>query len=229
MPIRAASFIFFIATLSVFSEVEEDLTLGIETVTGLRSNYLYRGFQLADSTLEAQAETEITLSEDYFLGLAAWHVAESSDDFAETAFGISLRRDFEDFSLTASLDYHLFSESLFQDGIDLGAKAQWFINDDWDFAAKAHYDFGAEGAYFALEGGWSHPLTEDLFLSAESGISAVSSYYERSGMNDFYGRLSLTYNVNSFLSLTPFAGYSLGIHSEATDEAFAGIWLAVSF
>ena len=229
VPVRAASLIFFLGVLPLFCEVEDDLTLGIETVTGLRSNYIYRGFQLADATLEAQAETEITLSEDYSLGLAAWHVAESSGDFAETAFGFSFRRDFEDFSLTASLDYHFFSESLFEDGVDLGAKAQWFITDDWDVAAKAHYDFGAEGAYFAIEGGWSHPLTEDFFLAAESGVSAVSSYYERSGLNDFYGRLSLTYNINSFLSITPFAGYSLGIDSEANDEAFAGIWLAVSF
>lgn len=216
-------------SLSLFAEVEGDLTLGIETVTGLRSNYIYRGFQLADSTLEAQAETEIALGEEFFLGLAAWHIAESSGDFAETTFEVSLRRDFQDFSLTASFGYHLFSESLFQDGVDLGTKAQWFINDNWDLAAKAHYDFGAEGAYYAIEGGWSQPISEDFFIAVESGVSAVSSYYQRSGMNDFYGRLSLTYNVNSFLSLTPFAGYSLGIHDDSTDEAFAGIWLAVSF
>lgn len=224
------SFLTLLAALSsLYAEVEDDLTLGIETVTGLRSNYVYRGFQLAESTLEAQVETEIALGGDSFLGLAAWHVAESSADFAETAFGVSLRRDFEDISLTASLDYHFFSESLFQDGVDLGAKMQWFLNDNWDVTAKAHYDFGAEGAYFALEGGWSRPFTGDLFIAAESGLSAVGSYYERSGMNDFYGRLSLTYNVNSFLSLTPFAGYSLGLHDEAEDEAFAGVWFAVSF
>ncbi|WP_411847181.1 hypothetical protein AAFN60_07050 [Roseibacillus persicicus] len=219
----------FLVPLPLLAEVEDDLTLGIETVTGLRSAYNYRGFQLADATLETQIETEITLGEGYALGLVAWHVAESSDDFAETAFGVSLRRDFEEVSLTASLDYHLFSESLFEDGVDLGLKAQWLLDENWDLAAKAHYDFGAEGTYFALEGGWSHPLSEDLFIAAESGISAVGDYYERSGMNDFYGRLSLTYNVNSFLSLTPFAGYSIGLSDGADDEAYAGIWLAVSF
>ena len=229
VPVRAASLLFFLAILPVFSEVEDDLTLGIETVTGLRSDYIYRGFKLADSTLEAQAETEITLNADFSLGLAAWTIAEISDDFAETGFGVSLIRDFENFSLTASLDYHLFSESVFEDGVDLGVAAQWLITDDWDLTAKTNYDFGAEGAYFALEGGWSRPLTEDLFLSAEAGVSAVSSYFGREGFNDFYGRLSLTYNINSFLSITPFAGYSLGIDSEATDEAYAGIWLAVSF
>lgn len=222
--------LFLLATLLPLAGQEgDDLTLGIETVTGLRSNYVSRGFQLADATLETQVETEIALGGDSFLGLAAWHVAESSGDFSETSFGFNFRQDFEKVSLTASLDYRLFSESLFQDGVDLGIKAQWFLNDDWDLAAKAHYNFGAEGAYYAVEGGWSQPLTEDLFVAIESGVSAVSSYFERNGLNDFYGRVSVTYNINSFLSLTPYAGYSIGLHSDAGDEAFAGIWLAVSF
>lgn len=218
-----------IAWLPLQAEVEDDLPLGIETVTGLRSNYVSRGFQLADVTLETQAETEITLGNDSFLGLAAWHVAESSGDFSETAIGVNLRRDFEDFSLTASLDYRFFSESLFQNGVDLGIKAQWFLDENWDLGVEAHYDSGAEGAYFAFEAAWSQPLSEKLFIAAESGVSIVSNYYERNGANDFYGRLSLTYNVNSFLSLSPFAGYSVDLTDNATDEAYAGVWLAVSF
>ena len=229
MPARAISLLFFLGILPIFSEVEDDLTLGIETVTGLRSNYIYRGFKLADSTLEAQAETQITLSSEYSLGLAAWTVAETSGDFAETGLSVDLSRDFGDFSLTASLGYRFFSETFFEDGVDLGLEAQWFITDDWNLIAKANYDFGAKGSYFAIEGGWSHPLSEDLFISAQSGVSAVNSYFGRDGLNDFYGRLSLTYNINSFLSISPFAGYSLGLDSEASDEAFVGIWLAVSF
>lgn len=226
---RAFSLFLLFASLPLFAEIEEDLTLGIETVTGLRSNYIYRGFQLADATLEVQAETEITLDQNWSVGLAAWHVTESSGDFSETALGANLRRDFGNVSLTASLDYHSFSESLFQDGIDLGAKAQWFFAEDWDLTAKAHYDFGANGAYFALEGGWSKPLNEDFFVAAETGISAVDSYYGRSGLNNFYGRLTLTYNINSFLSLSPFVGYTIAIDDDASDEAYTGIWLAVSF
>ena len=229
MSARLLFAFFFVTSLSSFGEIEEELILGIEAVTGLRSNYIYRGFQLAGATLETQIETEITLNKDTSLGLAAWHVAESSGDFSETVLGVNLRRDYESFNVTASVDYHAFSESLFQDGVDLGLQARWLLTDDWDLTAKAHYDFGAEGSYFALEGGWSRPVNDDLFLSAHSGISAVNSYYERSGINDFYGRISLTYNVNSILSLSPFAGYSLGLADEGSDEAYAGVWLAVSF
>lgn len=226
---RAFFALFLLLSLDLSAEVEEDLTLGIESVTGLRSGYVSRGFALADAVLEAQVETEVALGDDSFLGIAAWHVAESSGAFAETALGLSLARDFENLRLTASLDYHSFSESVFRDGFDLGVQAQWFFGDDWDLGAKAHYDFAAQGSYFALEGGWSRPLSEDLYLAAESGVSAVSDYYERSGANDFYGRLSLTYNVNSFLSLTPFVGYSLGLADDSNNETYAGLWLAVSF
>lgn len=226
---RAFAALFLALCFAVSAEVEEDLVLGIESVTGLRSSYVYRGFALADAVLETQVETEVALGQDYFLGIAAWHVAESSGPFAETALGLSLSREFEGFRLTTSLDYHSFSESLFRDGLDLGVAGQWFFGKDWDLGVQAHYDFAAEGSYFALEGGWSRPLSEDLFLSAESGVSAVSDYYERSGANDFYGRLALTYNVNSFLSLTPFVGYSLGLDDNSIRETFAGIWLAVSF
>ncbi len=212
------------------ADVEDDLVWGIETVTGLRSDYIFRGFELADATLEAQIETEISLGDDLFLGLAAWHIAESGDDFSETSFGLNLRRDWKDFSLTGSLDYRFYnSESLFDDGADLGVKAQWFFGQDWEIAAKANYDFGAEGAYFAVEGSWSQPLNEKTFIEIETGLSAVTSYYERSGINDFYGKVSLTYNLNSFLSVTPFVGFSLGLADEASEHVYLGIWSAVSF
>jgi len=213
----------------LFADNQDDLFLGIESVTGLRSDYIYRGFQLADASLDVQIETEIALENDLFVGLAAWHVAESSGDFSETAFGVSLHRNVANYRFSGSLDYRSFSESFFDDGVDLGIKAQWLPNENWDFAARAHYDFGVEGSYFAIEGGWSHPLTKDLFIAAETGISAVSDYLDRDGLNDFNGRVSLTYNINSYLSLTPFVGYSIALASEADDEAYAGVWLAVSF
>ena len=226
-PLSVACLLLPFATLT--AEVEDDLTLGIETVTGFRSDYVYRGFKLADATLEAQVATEVALGEDRYLAVSAWHLAESSDNFSETGLGLALLTDWEDFRFGVSLDYRAYSGTFFDDGIDLGLEAFWHPSADWKLGAEAHYDFGAEGSYFAFEGGWSKPLNKDLFLAAETGVSVVSDYYERDGFNDFYGRLSLTYNVNSFLSLTPFVGYSVALADEASDEIFAGLWLAVSF
>ncbi|MDP0490863.1 MAG: hypothetical protein Q7Q71_07430 [Verrucomicrobiota bacterium JB023] len=211
------------------AEVEDDLTLGIETVTGIRSHYLYRGFDVADATMDFQIETEIGLGRDFFLGLAGWHAAESSGDFSESAFSIDLHRDWEDIRLTASAAYHAFSGSFLENGMDTGLAATWYWDDSWDIGLELHYDFGAEAFYSDLIIGWSQPLGEDLFLSAQAGVSAAADYYEQSGPKDLHGRLSLTYNINSFLSVTPFTGFSLGLDSEAGDHAYAGLWLAVSF
>ncbi len=210
-------------------ESDDDLTLGIEAVTGMRTSYIYRGFQLSEASLEIQLASELALRENIFLGLTAWHITESGNSFTESAFGISLSREWELFQVTASLEYHAFENSLFKDGLDVGITANWFIDENWDLAAKGYYDFGAEGIYTAIELNWSQPISEKAYLSTQAGISAHENYYNRSGLNDFYGRLSLTYNVNSFLSLTPFAGYSLSLEEDASDEAYAGIWLAVSF
>ncbi|MBK1835100.1 hypothetical protein [Roseibacillus ishigakijimensis] len=230
LPVFARAFLLLPLGLApLLAARNPHLPLGVESLTGLRSSYLYRGFELAEVTLEGQLETEVTLSDQFSLGLAAWHLAESSDNFSESAFGLSLRRDWEEVSLSASLDYRAYSGSLFEDGLDAGLQAQWFFAEDWDLAWESHYDFGAEGSYHAFSLAWSHPFGDELFLSAHGGISAVSSYYERDGLNDLHTRLSLTYNLNSYLSITPFVGTSLGLQEGVADDVFAGVWLAVTF
>lgn len=219
----------YAGVLPSHGEVENDLTLGIEAVTGYRSAYIQRGFKLADGILDFQLETEVALGGDRYLGLAGWHAAESGDDFSETAFALDLRQEFDALRFIASVEYHTYAESLFEDGLDLGFSATWFPHENWDLGAEVHYDTGAEGLYAAAEAGWSQPVNKSLFLAIESGISITSDYYERSGANDIYGRLSLTYNVNSFLSLTPFTGVSIGLDDEADTEAYGGFWFAVSF
>ena len=62
-----------------------------------------------------------------------------------------------------------------------------------------------------------------------AGVSIVEDFYGVSGFNDFYGRVSVTYNINSILSLTPFAGWSVEIEDNDGNEVFGGLWLEISF
>ncbi|MDP7106894.1 MAG: hypothetical protein QGH41_07430, partial [Roseibacillus sp.] len=55
----AASF----ATSPLFADLEDDIPLGIEAVTGIRSDYVYRGFNLADVVMDFQLETSIVLDD----------------------------------------------------------------------------------------------------------------------------------------------------------------------
>lgn len=229
MQFRLVSILSFLACLPLAAEVEKDLTLGIETLTGLRSAYIDRGFQLADSVLEFQVESEIALGDGYAIPLAAWTIAESGGEFSETSLSAGLQKNWENFQVSAFIDYRLFENSIFRDGFDLGLEAKWFLGDHWDLGVEARYNFGAEGSYYAFEGGYSKPLSEDFFIAVESGISATEGYFDRSGLNDFYGRVSLTYNVNSFLALSPFVGFSLGLDGNGDDQGYTGLWVAVSF
>ena len=115
--------------------------------------------------------------------------------------------------------------------MDLGAFITLYPTEDWDVTFGAYHDFGADGWYVNAETGWSTRIGEDSFLDLKSGVSWVDGYYGRSGMNDFYGRASVTYNVNSAVSLTPFLGWSMEIDDDNGDgdELFGGLWLELVF
>ena len=71
--------------LPASAEIESDIPLGIEAVTGIRSGYVHRGFDLADTSLEFQFAGEVTLSNENSLHFGLSHLAESDGDFSETA------------------------------------------------------------------------------------------------------------------------------------------------
>jgi len=212
------------------AEVENDLTLGIEAVTGLRSDYVYRGFHLAGTTLDFQAEAELALTNDTFLSLGGWLAAEVGGEFSELSGMADLSHNLDErFTLGATLAYRSFQETFFRSGVDLGPYLTFRPTDDWAFTVGAYRDFGASSWYAHAEALWSRRLTDDAFLDVRGGVSVVDGYYERSGFNDFYGRASLTYNVNRIVSLTPFLGWSLELLDGDGSEVLGGLWFEVSF
>ncbi|MGE9268968.1 MAG: hypothetical protein ACQKBY_12800 [Verrucomicrobiales bacterium] len=211
----------------------DDIPIGIEAVTGLRSGYLYRGFKLADTALDFQIETEIALSEDTFLNTGAWHLAESDGDFSESGVFLDFRHALtEKWILGSSLLYRNFDHAVFDSGVDAGLSLSYQINDSWDWKSTASYDFGAEGFYASSDLRWSYVVSDSSFLNLLGGLSAVSDYYGRDGLNDLYLRLTYTYAFNERIALTPFIGGSFVFDDEgylSDDEAYGGIWFEVNF
>ena len=154
------------------ADVSKEIQLGVEAVAGYRSGYVYRGFELAESTIDFQVETEIALS-----------------------------------------------------------NRTWQFNDDFSTTAGVYYDFGAEAWYGNAETQWSKAISEKTFLALNTGISYVDDYYGRDGINDAYGRLSLTHHLSDTVSITPYLGGSLLLDSSdaGDDQAFAGLWFEVRF
>lgn len=229
----------FLLPCNVPADVSKEIQLGVEAVAGYRSGYVYRGFELAESTIDFQVETEIALSNRTSLNLGSWYATENGKgDFDESAFFSHLRfKQTDQLTIGLSASYRHFGNfssplsAVFKDGVDVGTFASWQFNDDFNATAGAYYDFGAEAWYGNAETQWSKAISGKTFVSLNTGISYVDDYYGRDGMNDAYGRLSLTHHLSETVSITPYLGGSLLLDSSdaGDDQAFAGLWFEVRF
>ena len=219
--------------MSISAEVENDIQWGVEAVTGYRSNYVYRGFELSESTLDFQLEAEFALTNNLALNVGGWYATETGNgDFDEAAGFLKLHHQTtEHLTLGLRGTYRDFNNSFFEEGVDVGAYASWEFCRGFDITLGGSYDTGAEGWYGHLETNWTKPLNNKTFFSLQTGISAVDDYYGRDGFNDVYGRVSLTYNISDTVSVTPFVGGSALLDSDdiGDDTAFGGIWFEVRF
>ena len=218
----------FLAAPTSTQAHDSEIPYGIEIVTGYRSDYVYRGFSLADDLIEIQIGTEIALSDEWLLDLGAWYGGGSrSFEEISAAFGIRYDQDSWDVGLDAS--WRGYDHAFFQDGIDFGPYFNWRPNADWRIGAGVSYDTGPDGWYGKLEAEWSKPVGSDSFVSILGGASATSNYYGRGGFNDFYTRLGWTYGVNESVAFTPFVGSSVPLYSGGSTRLFAGLWFEVNF
>lgn len=212
------------------AEEEPDIPLGLEVLTGYRTAYVDRGFKLASDLIEVQLGGELALSDILMLEFGGWYgTGTGSGSFDQTEGFLSLRYDAENWDVSLDTSYRGYSHPVFEDGFLLGPSANWYPNDDWRVGALLHHDTGASGWYGAVETAWSQPTGRDSFVSALIGVSAVSDFYGRDGLNDAYGRLSWTYQFNRHVAVTPFLGTSVGLDSAASDHLFGGLWFEVNF
>jgi len=220
-------------SMSVSAEIENEVQWGVEGVTGYRSNYVYRGFELSESTIDFQLEAEVALSDSLSLNIGGWYATETGNgNFDESAGFLKLHyQATEHFTLGTSATYRNFNQSLFREGVDLGVFATWQFCRDFGITLGGYYDTGAEGWYGNMESNWTKPISDTAFVSLQTGVSAVDGYYGRDGFNDVYGRISLTYNITEAVSVTPYFGGSALLDSNdlGDDNAFGGIWFVVRF
>lgn len=213
------------------AELDSEIPLGIEAATGFRSSYVYRGFELAETSLEFQLAGEFTLSNETAIGFGLSHLAESSNSFAETSGYFELLHDFNDrWLIGAGLTFRDRRSSLLDGGVDAGIFARYRVNDDWSVRSDLNYDFGNEGLYFATEISWSQPLSEDAYIEWQTGVSLVQDYLGENGFNDLFSRFTLNYQISDQIAISPFVGTSLQLGGGArSDRFFGGLYFQVIF
>ncbi len=227
-------------SLQAVQAQSDELKFGIETVTGVRGSYNYRGFELADSTFDFQLETEVTINDNTFLNLGAWYATETGEgDFNESAIYARLRStrsDSLDLGISTTYrDVDQGSERILstriRDGLEIGTFATWYFNDNLSSTAGVYYDSGATGLYSNIELSYSQVISEKSFFSIKAGVSYVDGYYDRNGLNDAYARISVTYHISDTVSIAPFAGTSILLDNDdaGDDTNYLGLWFEVSF
>ena len=228
---KAATALLSLGLLPIQAEIENEIPWGIETVAGIRSAYVYRGAELAETSQDLQIEAEISLSNETSFSVGLWHLSESSGDFSESGLFLDLRHDLDPKTqIGTSLTYRNFRNSALDSGLDFGVFASYRFNDLWDTKVGIYYDTGNDAFYANAELRWSKPLSEDAFISFDNGISFVSDYLNRDGLNDLYGRLSLTYAISETVAITPFVGWSIQLDdSNVSDPVYAGVWFEFIF
>lgn len=207
----------------------QELKLGIEAVTGYRSEYVFRGIKLADNVLDFQLQAEIALSNHWILNLGGWY-ATNSDKFTEPAEFAELRYETKEYASGITVTGMQPKHTVLGSGADFSPFFTWHATKDANLTAGIAYDTAAKGWYEYLEAGWTRPLNDSSFFSVLAGASTVQGYYNRNGGNDAYARLEYTYNINRAVSFTPFVGTSISLASQSgSDRFFGGAWFEVNF
>lgn len=209
----------------------DSLPLGVEVVTGYRSEYIQKGYRLAQDVFEAQIEAEIALSNEWVLNLGGWYAGATGDgSFSETAFFFDIAYDTPEWTAGVRTTFRDFDNALFEDGVEIQPVFVWHLHEDWDLSFSAAYDTGADGWYGAAEVEWTKPTGDSSFISVLAGTGVTSDWYRETGWHDVHARISWTYAINRHVAVTPFAGASVPLSSgEADGGIFGGVWFEVNF
>jgi hypothetical protein len=211
-------------------EEEKNDIHGIEALASWRSEYVYRGFSLASSSMEFQLAAQIALSDDYSLDTGVYYGTETGQGtFSELTGFANLIKSAGDFTYSAKLAYHEYGQSIFDSGVDLGLSVRYQMNDNFDVSGTMSYDTGAEGFYFESKLSYYEEVDTDSYLVWDTGVSAVAEYYDRDGIHHAFSKLSYTYNINDSVSVSPYVSAVLGIHEETKNHLLGGVYFAVSF
>ena len=209
---------------------EEKGGVGFEALTSWRSEYVYRGFSLASSSMEFQLAAQIALSDTDSIDAGIYYGSETGrGSFSELTGFLDYSRVLGKFTYSGKLAYREYGESFFKSGMDLGLSVGYQINEAFDVTGKVSYDSGADGFYVESKVSYYEEVNSDSYFVWDVGISAVGDYYDRDGIHHAFSKMAYTYNINDTVSVSPYVSGVLGIHEDVKNHLFGGVYFAVNF
>lgn len=208
---------------------QDDIPYGLEFVSGIRASYHQNGIVLADNLIDLQLQSNITLAEDVFLNIALWQGAEISGDFQEFGAVGGITKIYDKFSLSGEVAVTSYESDIVEGGVELSLVGEYVVAENVFIFGSLGYHSGAETVLANLGGNGSVVVTDDSFLEWKAVFHLADSYFSREGLYDLTTRVSYTYNLNSFLSVTPFLSASIPLEGDADFNLSAGLWMEVFF
>lgn len=232
--------------------IEECVDLGGEISVGWMSEYYYKGFQFADSSVWADVNytfeglaVPVTVGVFYVNGIDTHSIFPNTDQgelYVSAAVGT-----FAGFEVNVGYSHHFYPEqgrgpfspssSLGEVGLDV-RRSLGFV----DFVAQSNYLFNDAGWYHELGLEKSIGLTDNISLVLAGGAGYSDKLTAReSGWNHYYLRASLPIQLNCRTVLTPYIGYHISQGDQLfrpfvippfdalEDSLHGGVSLSVSF
>ena len=227
-PLRPLSLLLLSA--SALQAADDDIPYGIEFVAGIRDGYHQRGLELASDLIDLQIQANITLTKSRSIDIALWQGAEISGDFREFGLLVGASEEFDNFSLSLELNYADYESDLIESGAEVSFGIDYPITDNISAFGQIGFNEAAQSFYAQLGGFATAKVNKDSYLTLKSELNIADSYFGQSGIYDLTTRASFTYNVNSGLSMSPFASVSISFDDEGRTADFStGVWVEMFF
>ena len=205
-----------------------DIPIGIEWLSGLRSEYLHRGIQNAGSLTELQLQSSYSLSQDESVELSLWQLGGRESSFAEYGVELGYAQSLGRYSMTPSVRYREIEEGVETSTAELGFELSYRWSDDFATSFEASYQEAEAAILASLSAEYSYVLTDDSYVVGQLSIHSADDYHGLSGLYDVTGTLRYIHHINDFLTVTPFAQVSEVFHTSSVHETRGSLGLLLS-
>ena len=207
------------------------IQLGIQLMSGYRTNAIWRGVPIAEQVGEFQIASSVAVSNNWALA--------GEFDYARGFVGQKGSHS----TLYSELQYYLGEEMTlgplvagqwyrncdFKNGLDTGIVWRWTPTRDWESQAQALYDSGQKGWYGQLAITWQPLISESTAWQTTVALGGAKDYLGTNGTNDATLRTGCLIRLGASLRLQPFIAYSWGFGNKNTRCFYGGLWFVWQF
>lgn len=214
-------------------EVAEQVAIyvGVEALSGFRSDYVYRGEYVAESSIEFQISGGVALDDYWYMQGEFFYLNEcESSPFRQTQLLGELNYYL---NTESTLGYYVagqdYDKSLLESGIEQGVVWRWNPSLNWGMMAKMLYDSGQEGAYAEMRATYMPLIAENLAWVNCAQVGCAINYADIDGIKELMLRTGLSWAVDESWKVEPYVAWYYGRGRDDFSQICAGFWLSYSF